>query len=255
MTAKNTKAFLFSSFVAALMIKSLNDVGFAYVGEEAEKYEPVEVSEAIQRITPYVILDETGLVKFTVEKKDIPLHPHAILVASDYIDMQNSYRSQTQENPNEKPEIDDELKEKFSKFIGDIQEKKSRSSDPGNNARSLDLILPQAFAVGEVCGGAPWNPQPEPPVTSKYASSGAVNHLLNNGYHQVPFYASGNYGDDYAKNTSAFGCNNGELRTQGLVTSANYYNHQSPEPNPEILSYTAPVWWWDGYVLVWHVDN
>lgn len=249
-----TKTILLSSLIA-VMIMPLSVAGLAQAGEGTEKYEPADVSEAIRHITPYVTLDETGLVKFTTEKKYIPLHPHTILVASDYIDMQNSYRSQAQENPDEKPEIDDELEEKFSKFIADVQEKKSNLNDSGNGTQSLDFVLPQAFALGEVCGGAPWNPQPEPEVVRKYTSSGAANHLLSDGYHLVPFYATLHHGDDYAKNTSAFGCNNGELRTQGLVKTTNSYNHQSPEPNPEILSYSAPVWWWDGYVIAWHLAN
>ena len=238
--------------LAAILLTSIG-INHIDAEEQTEKYEPVDVSEAIQQITPYVMMDDEGFIKFTVEEKYIPLHPHTILIASDYIEMQNSFRSQAQDNPDQKPQIDDELKNKFSKFIDDIQEKKE--DDPNSDKSPLDSILPQAFAWGEVCGGAPWNPQPEPPVYELYTSQGAANFLLSNGYHLVPVYASGNYGDDYAKDTSAFGCSNEELRKQGVVTSTNNYNSQSPEPNPEILSYTAPIWWWDGYVLAWHIAN
>ncbi len=65
----------------------------------------------------------------------------------------------------------------------------------------------------------------------------------------------GHHGNDYAKNVNAFGCNNGELRSQGLVTGTYTYNSQSPEPNPELLSYIWPVWWWGNYVLTWHIIN
>ena len=252
---KNTKTFLSSSFIAAPMIISLSEADLAHAGAETEKYEPVEASEAMQCITPYVTLDEDRIGEIHCRKEGHPTASAYSACCTGYIDMQNSYCSQTQENPNEKPEVDDELKEKPSKFIGDIQEKKPSPGEPGNNVRSPDPTLSQAFAVGEVCGGAPWNPQPEPPVASKYAGSGAVSRLPNNGYRQVPFYASGHSDGDYAKNTSAFGCNNGEPRTQGQVISANCHGHQSPEPNPEILPYPAPVWRWDGYVPVWHIAN
>ena len=253
MTSKTTKTLLFAAIIAAMILPfSVTNFATAEL-DNTTKYEPSDVTGAIQQITPYVYLDEIGLVKFNTELKEIPLRPETIQIAYEFIQIQNLFRNQAQENLDKKPTIDEELKYKFSKFVDDIQEKKKESEVKEISA--FDFILPEAFAWGEVCGGAPWNPQSEPNVLYLTSSIGAVNYLVFNGYHLVPAYASGLYGDDYAREIGAFGCNYGEMRSQGIVTGTYSYNSQSPEPNPEILSYTAPVWWWDGYVLAWHIAN
>lgn len=110
------------------------------------------------------------------------------------------------------------------------------------------------------CNGGFQNPHLAPEVIPKRwfaTESGAVEYLINNGYHRVPLYASGNYGDDFAKTTSAYHCDSGEMRRQAIVfQSGSYWRHntQSPEPNPKILAYGWPAYWWGGYVAWWHIN-
>ncbi|MDA7944102.1 MAG: hypothetical protein MPJ06_08925 [Nitrosopumilus sp.] len=120
---------------------------------------------------------------------------------------------------------------------------------------------------GTVCGGSGDDPHKEPPerpVGSFLTKAAAILDLLDAGYHKVPLYATGlqqfggNYGNDYAKTASAYGCNSGEFRDQVVIKpsgSTYYHNTQGPEPNPEVFSYPMPVWWWAGYVLAWHWAN
>ncbi len=251
MTTKTIKTILFASLIAALILP-FSAMDFAEA--KSMKYEATEVSDAIKAITPYVALNEDGIAEFTVKKNAIPLDKRTIKIASDYIELQTSYSKQSKDHPQKRTSIDKDLVDKFSKFIEDVKQKKVKSESPAKIS-GFNWILPEAFAWGEVCGGAPWNPQSKPPVYELYTSEGAVNFLLGDGYHLVEQYASLNFGDDYAKVISAFGCGNGEMRKQGLVTGQNDYNSQSPEPNPEINSYSAPVWWWDGYVFIWHFVN
>ena len=250
------ETILFAGIIGVIILP-LMIISYAQTDvEEAEKYEPVDVSEAIRQITPYVMIDETGLVKFIVEEKNIPLHLHTIQIASDYIQMQNSVSSQAQENPDEKPKVDEKIFKKFSKLEKDIKKNKNKSINSIDVSIGLEWILPEAFALwGDVCGGQSINPHPAPTIYTYYRSQGAVAWLGSNGYTLVPSYASNNYGSDYGKNVSAYGCGNGEMRSQAVATSYNYHTSQSPEPNPDINAYTAPVWWWDGYVYLWHVAS
>ena len=243
-----------TSIIPLLALVLLIPPGLVNAQQEAS-YEAIRVTDAIKAISPYVILDENGFAQLTVDVKDIPMQPQLLGIALDYIAMQTSYQTQINDNPDEKPTISREHTEKFEKFFADIQDKKEKTTKNFDRLDGWDWLLPEAFAWGEVCGGAPWNPQPEPDVFLRYSSLGASNYLVYNGYHVVAFYATTAYGNDYAKETNAFGCNNGEMRMQGLVQTTNTYNSQGPEPNPEIHSYTAPIWWWDGYVIAWHLVN
>lgn len=110
------------------------------------------------------------------------------------------------------------------------------------------------------CNGGFQHPHPVPEVIPKrwFATEfAAERYLINNGYHQVPLYASGNYGNDFAKTTTAYHCDSGEMRSQVVVfQTGSYWRHntQSPEPNPEILAYGWPAYWWGAYVAWWHVN-
>ncbi len=81
------------------------------------------------------------------------------------------------------------------------------------------------------------------------------NYLLSHGFHVVPGYATYSYGDDFAKVVSAYGCDWGPFRHEAWPVQSGSrwtYKYQTPEPNPEILSYTWPAWWWGAYVNWWH---
>lgn len=248
----NTKKVFFAIAIAAIATLSFSVMQSAEANTE-KSYGYNDVVSAIRDITPYVALDENGLVEFTTPVKEIPLDSKTIEIAEDYITLQNSFIRQARDNPNERPELDEKLTEKFSDFVKEIKDTEIRS---GIMPSGLAVLLPEAYAAwGDVCGGSIANPHPVPPIYSITVPSGtARDHLINNGYHLVEGYASLNDGNDYAKHVSAYGCSNGEMRTQGIVTSSTTYSHQSPEPNPEVLSYPSPAWWWALYVAAWHVQ-
>ncbi len=103
-------------------------------------------------------------------------------------------------------------------------------------------------------------------VTSsrRYATRGeAVSALLRLGYHKTPNYACLSNKNDYSVGTYAAGCSNqGAFRTQALILEPNQdrnywtWQTQTPEPNPEVLSYIWPhlATWWVSYVRWWHYD-
>ena len=114
-------------------------------------------------------------------------------------------------------------------------------------------------AWGDVCGQSPWNPLPEPNAfLINTGGQTAHNYLIGANYHMVPFYAALTFDRDHAITTDYLECDNGEMRMQGMINeprdpvTSNEFHSQGPEPNPEILSYTAPAIWWDGYVIIWH---
>ncbi len=106
--------------------------------------------------------------------------------------------------------------------------------------------------------------------TNGHASQSNIETWLrNNGQHIVNWpYAD--WGDlVYAeKNITGQGsCTNGEFRDEwnvyepdalpglvlGGVTASGWYtlNHDN-EPNPEVLDYSPPTYWWIGFVVYWH---
>ena len=85
-------------------------------------------------------------------------------------------------------------------------------------------------------------------------------------YHQIPFYAlhpnawtdAGIAERDFAKRTSAFGCESGVFRAEAFISNSyDTYRYSSPEPNPEYLdsNYDWPVWYWPAHVLNGHATH
>ncbi len=79
--------------------------------------------------------------------------------------------------------------------------------------------------------------------------------MIYQGYHQVQIPWSSNPSIDYAQDVTAYGCNDGVFREQAIIRSSITYETYTPEPNPEIVSYSWPSWWWGPYVLAWHGLN
>ena len=120
----------------------------------------------------------------------------------------------------------------------------------------------------QVCGGGRENPHPAYTFVVRpfaYESSlddndAALAWTIRNGYHEVPFYATGNYANDFARiDTNApGGCNNGEFRDQAIMRAENgefIFRTQHDEPNPEVFGYIWPSFWWGLYTAWWHVTD
>jgi hypothetical protein len=115
-------------------------------------------------------------------------------------------------------------------------------------------------------GGGPLAPAYCPgwnfPSTLYNSQTAANNTLYGQGYHNT--YSPGcGYGNscatDFTKWINSNGCNIGVFRTQAITYTVNTssgikwkYKYQTPEPNPEILSYAWPAPWWGPYVAWWH---
>ncbi len=147
-----------------------------------------------------------------------------------------SYSTQQEEHIKSN-KIDSTNIAKFEKFFESVAE--------GNNTSQES---------GDVCGGSQNNPHPCPPWNNsgiyKNSRTAIVNYLLSIGFHQTAWYASYN-NNDYTKGCDAYGCSSPIFRTQAIIFQSDSlwsYRTQTPEPNPEIFSYTWPVWWWGSYV-------
>ncbi len=82
-------------------------------------------------------------------------------------------------------------------------------------------------------------------------------YLVSIGRHQVQVPWSADPENDYAITVDAYGCRWGKFREQDTigynVTALKWtYDISLPEPNPELLSYVWPTWWWGIYVRWWH---
>jgi len=92
-----------------------------------------------------------------------------------------------------------------------------------------------------------------------------TTYLVQIGFHKVPWYASqSGYGYSYAAfvdhygvpmkmgyaswKPNAYRAESGIRRIDGKWT---FYG-QNREPNPEVLAYSWPSWWWSDYVWWWH---
>ncbi len=239
MIIKNAKTILFAGLIAA-MILPFSGMGFAEA-KEIEGYEVSNIKSALTAIEPYATINDDGSVTIDTHDAVQNLSKQDFKIANDYLNYQNHLVKQIRDIPDKKLVHDEYLEKKFSKLFKHIQDNKASKSSVSKSA------------WGDVCGQSPWNPLPQPPVYLETGLPTASSYLLSHGYHQVAFYATTAFGNDYQKNVSAYGCYSGEMRDQGLVQSSITYNDQGPEPNPEILSYTAPAIWWDVYVIAWHL--
>jgi len=239
MTYKNAKTILFAGLIAA-MILPFSGMQFAEA-KETEGYEVTNIESALKAIEPYATINEDGSVTIDTDNAVKNISKQDLKIAKDYLNYQNHLVKQMRDTSDKKLVHDEYSEKKFSKLFKHIQDVKSGESI-GNNA------------WGDVCGQSPWNPLPNPPVYLETGLPTASSYLISQGYHQVAIYATGDYGNDYQKNVSAYGCYSDEMRQQGLVQSSITYNDQGPESNPEILTYTAPSIWWDLYVIAWHLN-
>lgn len=86
----------------------------------------------------------------------------------------------------------------------------------------------------------------------------ALAFVEQQGFHQTPFYASLNrHTVDYTRVLASHWCEAGAFRAHGRLVYIRHqkawrFRVQQPEPNPEILHYRWPVWWWPAYVAWWH---
>lgn len=116
-----------------------------------------------------------------------------------------------------------------------------------------------------VCGGSQQQPHPCPARVNsgilKKSQTEISNYLKGIGFHNTYWPGCGpqeyTCSTDFTKWISAYNCTRGSFRTQASLFQSGTkwtYRTQSPEPNPEIFSYSWPVYWWGTYVSWWHLS-
>ena len=225
---------------------------------KSSSYDADTVDNAFDKLQPYVKVDsmKKASIDTTTAKKN-GIDDKSIQIVQEYIDMQNKFIQDILDNPDKQATIDEERKEKFKDFFNKVKYVGLQNRD-AHHTHYLDFILPQAFATHLCNYGGP-HPQPGLSFTGNYSDRAAAVNALGSGYSQVPDHASHHEPDDFHDLVSAYFCANGVFRYQTIVFENNagiwqHSNHHSPgEPNPDILNYNWPVWWWGIYATAWHV--
>ena len=229
--------------------------GEALAQESTNAYDENKVEDALIAMTPYVIINEDKSAKMLLkEAKANGVSKEDIKIAKDYVKMINKLAKQLKDNPQKQSKIDNEDKVKFNKFFDKIKNKGGKNKAIENDT-TLSYILPSAYAACNV-----WGPHNQPGTTydTGYTSRSAALASLPSGFNQVPDWASHNFPDDYADWIVSYGCADGVFRIQSIVgtnDSVNWFlseHHGLGEPNPEVLSYLWPSWWWGPYATLWH---
>lgn len=169
--------------------------------------------------------------------------------------MQNKMIQDIIDDPIKRMQVSDEDSDKFKKFFDKVRYQGLK--DRTIKTSFLESVIPLAYATHACNYNGPHN-QPSVTTTGSYTDRTAAINALSSGYSQVPLWASYNYPDDYHDWVAAYGCADGIFRYQTIVFDAGsdwqHSNQHSPgEPNPDVLAYGWPVWWWGGYVATWHL--
>lgn len=250
MITKKLKASLFALLVMAVAVPAAS-VGFAN-----EVYSAKQVDIALKELQPFVELDDSKIGTLDAKAaKENGVSDESVQIASEFLKAQNNMIQRIHDNPNQRMYLAEEDYAKFSDYSRSIEEGKQRGENP---AKVLGIQL--AYAE-DVCGGSGENPHPQPDTTfsGPWSTESAAINALPGGYYLVPYYASYNYGADYHDPRTLYNCTTDSFRYQSIIfeDDGDWYHseHHSPgEPNPEVLAYTWPVWWWGGYVADWHLS-
>ncbi len=131
----------------------------------------------------------------------------------------------------------------------------------------VDIVPVHHGASGTVCSGGfddPHLPDSSPTTVTGFTSLHDAQYALYQlDYHRVPEYAifggEASRDIDFAKTVTSGApgdCNDGPFRDQAIINTYTHaeYKVTEDEPNPEVLSYWWPSYWWGFYVEYWH-DN
>ena len=247
MIANTVKTGLFFLLVVSIAVPTT--VTIATETPSAEK-----IDRALKEVQSYVEINDQKIGTMDIEAAKINgVSNETLNITTQFLTAQNNMIQRIHDNPNQRMYVAEEDSEGLEKFRESIKEGKQRGGDV---AGSLGV---QFASAEDVCGGSSSNPHPQPSTTTSgpWPTETAARNAIPSSYHLVPFYAPYNYGDDYHDPRTLYNCTTDSFRYQSIVAERgeewHHSEHHSPgEPNPELLAYTWPVWWWGFYVAEWH---
>ncbi len=259
--SKTTKTILFASLIAAMILPT-SMMGNA---EAATTYTREQVNQAFSLAGDNVTFNDKNKMK--VDKAALSndgMSQSDIKIIKEYAKLHNALiKAMIQEDEDKIEDAQDKL------VYGDF-------AIVFNDPSAGEGISTQGWFDDNACGITNGNTStyPDTPTlyvgTDDHANENAIETWLeNNGQHIVNWpYAD--WGDlVYAEenSTGQGGCTSGEFRDewnvyddspahyiQGSWTTGWHTLNHDNEPNPEVLSYSSPTYWWIGFVVYWH-DN
>jgi len=238
---KTTKTILFASLITA-MILPFSEMNYA---EAEEVYDGTKVKESFIQLDPYMTVTDEKKILFDIKSaKENGLDKKIIKIGKEYTKLQNDMIDSLKSEDKTNLTLDEKQVKKFEKFFKKIKN--------GDDALFTQSTIPTIYTAS--CNV--WGPHAQPNAVDETATFTPIaTYLIYNGYHQVQVPYSANPSIDYAKKTTAYGCENGVFREQALIRSSVTYDTYNPEPNSEVFDYVWPSWWWGPYVLAWHGLN
>ena len=266
MTYKNAKIILFASLIVAMILPfSIMEVDAKITErneQNQERYNLDDIKSSFEKADPYITITDGNYVSFDESIAPSIMSELELEIVRDFLALQNDYVEKVTNNPNQHHSLDKELGSKFSELEEDVADSQRGYQLPIGN-----WILPQAFAWGsDVCGisfGERHLEYDKKTIKKYTKQSTAEKYLDRHDYHEVSIYATdprttlSENSSDYAVEVDAYDCDDGEFRDQIVLKyKSKKWNlvKQIMEPNPEIIDYDTPVWWWNYYTVVWHLN-
>jgi hypothetical protein len=233
---------------------------------EALDSKVLEIGKRFGKVDP-----NTHLATFDAkEAKKAGYDTETIQLVEEQVDFQNSLIDALKSgktkmgDKNFRPSAQKHKKLKRFHYRAHERIKKLRNKKASENSIKLaSLNGNNLFAVNTetACGNYSY---PKPNVTpTRYfynqINPPALDWLTKNGFHKTASYATGNYGNNYTRQTSYSGvqgtCDSPKFRDDGTVEATTKMNIQYKEPNPEVLELYYGPWpylGWADYVKWWH---
>lgn len=235
MTTKTIKSYALFAMVPLLLA---GFGGIAFAASQSTSYSADTVEDALNAVGPYVTTNDNKLSKIDVaEAKKNRVSNVDIKIGIEYLTLQNKV-----------------IRDIHNDSVGKMTADQNRFTGFFDTVRDTGLSSVTTLS----CNYNGPHSQPSTIYTGSYSTVQAAINDLPNSYDEVSGYAAA-FDDDWHDWVSAYGCADGIFRYQSSIVDhdnsgdfEHRENHSPGEPNPEVLEYGWPVWWWGGYVWNWH---
>ncbi len=236
MTKYNAKTVLFALLVISLAVPVTANTAYADDDAQETKYSKSYIQRMFAELEPVMVYDENKYLSLNQTAVQwYGFSPYDVEFAQEYITVNNNLIDAMASGGNVTEAL---LPITEGKFSGIFDESKR---------------VKRGFWDSSACGGSLSNPHTSyrEYVQSDLDKNTKTILLEQQGYHSITLSLDSSV--EFAKlSTESPVCNDGPLRDQATLNSAGYA-WQPLEPNPELLEYDAPTYWWNGYTIWWHV--